>query len=367
MKRVIVSIISVILLFVMGLSIIPLSYFARPDGYNLQNVRGLYSEKNNTLDVVYIGGSACFVYWEPLRAWNQYGFTSYNFAHDTMTPQAIKNYIIETRKTQNPELFIIDARPFQYGDLPYSDSVEELNMYYEVPIRNGTDGLNFSTNRINLVNRSVKNWIDRISYYFDILKYNRNIVKNTLDSFLAYEHTTRCITNNYTNPLKGFYFVGKTEEEMFTDYSTVTESDPIDVDVDKILVDLLDYCKEENLRVLFVVHSYCQQEEHKKRFNYVRDKVEEYGYDFLNTNDDWQEVGLDYSFDLYNENHVNVFGAEKYTDYLSKYIVNHYQLPDHRTENGYDEWNTLYRQFEEKTEEAKMIIEAVREEHIADE
>ena len=46
-----------------------ISYMVKPDSYNLQNIEGLYGEKENSFDVIYIGGSAAFVYYAPPRAW----------------------------------------------------------------------------------------------------------------------------------------------------------------------------------------------------------------------------------------------------------------------------------------------------------
>lgn len=356
MKRVVLSVLSLIIIIVMVLSLVPFSYFSRPDRFHTDVIKGYYSENENTMDAVYIGGSACFVYWEPLRAWNEHGFTSYNFACTYITPQAIKNYIIETQKTQKPDLYILDVRPFQYADRPFSDNDETAVMYHEANIRHSTDSLKYSMNRIDLINRSVKNPKDRIEYYIDLFKYHRNIVANFFNLAINGNLKTENFSYASDNPLKGFYFLHGIQPETFTDYSNVSTKTPLSSDAEDILIDLLDYCKENELQVLFVVHSYCQQEEHKQKYNYMQDIVEQYGYLFLNTNDYWEEIGLDYSLDMYNEDHVNVFGAEKYTDFLAEYITQHYKLPDHRSDLSYSEWDRLYLEFEDSSAIAKESI-----------
>lgn len=358
-KRIILSIISAVLIALMMASFIPISYMVRPEEYNRDNIAGFYAEESNSLDMVYIGGSACFVYWEVLRAWNQYGFTSYNFAHDTITPEAVKYYIKEARKTQNPKLWLIDLRPFQYGEESYSSEIDTPNMYYEVPIRNGTDHMLYSKNRNELIDTSVKNKSEIIPYYVDFIKYHSNWRNICLNAFrcLQTKSVDPIINNNIkSNPLKGFYFIEKTLPVDFTDYSSVTEETTIPDEVNDLFLDLVDYCKQEKLTVLFIVHSYCQTEDHKKEYNYMRRIIEENGFDFLNTNDYYKDIGLDYSMDLYNENHVNVFGAEKYTDFVAKYIDMHYDLPDKRDQAEYADWNRLYDEFELKTDEVKKVI-----------
>ena len=44
---------------------------------------------------------------------------------------------------------------------------------------------------------------------------------------------------------------------------------------------------------------------------------------------------LNFDTDFYNENHVNIFGADKYTDFLIAYLKEHYNLPDRRKDK---EW-----------------------------
>ena len=95
------------------------------------------------------------------------------------------------------------------------------------------------------------------------------------------------------------------------------------------------------------------------KYNYMQRVINEYGFDFLNTNDYYNEIGLDYSKDFYNENHVNVFGAEKYTEFVADYIATNYDFVDKRETEKFSRWNDLYTNFESETEKAKEIISAM--------
>ena len=53
--------------------------FRNTHAYSRQNIVEYYEEPENTLDVVFIGTSNVANYWDPLRVWNQYGFTSRNY------------------------------------------------------------------------------------------------------------------------------------------------------------------------------------------------------------------------------------------------------------------------------------------------
>lgn len=360
MKRCIANAVALVLIALLIVSLVPISYMLRGRGPSIDNSLGYYAEDSHTLDMIYIGGSASFVFWEPLRAWEKSGLSSYNLGHSNMTPEAIKYFVIEALKTQSPDLFLIDLRPFQYGEETYRH--KDPRMYSEVPIRNGTDHIKYSWNRVNLINASVPHFRDRLSYYFDIIKYHSRW-SSCLYALLTGNRSELDYADGEKKHLyKGFYFRAKTKPMVFQDYSAVTDTQRIPPEVDRVFIDLLEYCKNQELNVLFIVHSYCQKEQHKMEYNYMGSVIEQYGFDFLNTNDYWQEIGLNYSVDMFNGNHVNLFGAEKYTDFLLNYLQENYHLPDHRGEAGYEEWDELAVEFELETYRQKNILLSILEE-----
>ena len=75
--------------------------------------------------------------------------------------------------------------------------------------------------------------------------------------------------------------------------------------------------------------------------------VEERGYQVLNFNtpEMAQALDLDWETDFYNSKHVNFLGAEKYTEYLSKYLEENYDLPDHRDDPKYESWEEAYQYY----------------------
>ena len=194
-----------------------------------------------------------------------------------------------------------------------------------------------------------------LSYHFDFLKYKSLIAENIglmIRNKLNYDY----IDNEAKHPYKTFLFDYNSVDLTFTDYSSITDKRELTPKLNQCLIDLLNYCKSRNQKTLFIVHSYIQEEEHKMKYNYMKEVIESYGFDFLNTNDYYKEIGLDYSKDLYDKNHVNVIGAEKYTDFLGKYLKEHYTLPDKREDPAFAEWHTLYLEFQRVSDEVKNAI-----------
>lgn len=324
------------------------TYLFRNVGYDRKHIVGIKQE--NDLDMVYIGGSAAFVYWQPLKAWNDCGFTSYNFATNTIQAESIKSYVEEVRTCQNPDLFVIGVRAFQY----YYDSQAEAGL------RNSTDSMDVtSVARYRLLNEYFHNRLldkdtDTVSYYFDIAKYHTNT--GNLGSREAWSFRD----NEGVSTNKGWEWIDKYGYlEEPTDFDTEERAELPANDL-KILEELLAYCRDEELNVLFVVCPYYLTAEDQAKYNTIGDIIRSYGFAYLNVNEYYDEMGLDFTKDFYNRNHVNLFGAEKYTEFLENYIVQNYCMEDHRGDAGYDSWNEAYQNFSREEAEHAIIVENIK-------
>ena len=58
------------------------------------------------------------------------------------------------------------------------------------------------------------------------------------------------------------------------------------------------------------------------------------------------EIKLDYNIDFADSKHLNIIGAAKTTSHMGDYLVTHYDVPDHRREYEYDNWNKDYVVYE---------------------
>ena len=228
------------------------------------------------------------------------------------------------------------------------------NMSYT---RGVTDNLKYSPNRISVINKMVKGNTNENnnepldSYYFDIMKYHSNWGM----LFIPYEWRNW----NYTayDRYKGYEFkdtVGPCEN---ADESEVTGTADIPPEQKENLDNLISYLKEQDQDALFIVSPYLEDEDAKKKYNYVKQIVTKAGYGFLNLNDYVPEMGLDYDTDIADYGtHVNSIGAEKCTDFLGKYLDENYSLPDRRNDSKYSRWKTAYDDWLQKMNTEKQII-----------
>ena len=333
-----------IFLVIICLLIVWLSYLLRPIDVYRTVISGYYAEPKDTLDAVYIGGSVCFKYWMPLTAWNEHGYTSYNFSTDALPPQLIKYYVTEALKTQSPRLFIIDVRPFEFGDVKIAKDL--TYMYREAALRRGIDSFNYSLNRADMIKNCVPDEQLKLEYYFDIIKYHANFDQLSAESF-RYSFNKR---KNYT---KGYTVLAERADVVKNDFSDISELKPITPNMEGLLIDLTDHLERLDIKALFIVAPYpIYVENDQKVHNYMGEIITERGFDFLDCNKCYDDIGLDFETDFYDNNHVNVLGALKYTQFLSGYLHDRYEFEDKRNDPAYASWHEDYRLFSKDIDKA---------------
>ena len=76
----------------------------------------------------------------------------------------------------------------------------------------------------------------------------------------------------------------------------------------------------------------------------IQTSIREAGFEILDMNSDevLTELGFDYTKDFRSNDHVNVYGALKVTDYLASYVRERYGLQDRRMDTSLTEWQEDY-------------------------
>jgi len=297
-------------------------------------VQGVTSQPDDTLEAVYIGNSGVYRFWQSALAYQEYGITVMNFATASMPGIATEYLMEQTRKNQNVDLFIVDLRAYTDSELDGAN------------LHNIIDYFPLSWTRFKLVTRLClyqKYWpFEALEYYFPVLRFHSRWDELTKDDFTAAVDTT-----------KGSYyysdFIQTVQTEHDTFLTTENRTEP-QKRAQKALNGLLDYCDENNIKVLFVAAPLLEHENQKERLNWFCDMVEARGYQAINFNSEptYDAVGLDVSTDFMDNTHTNVYGSIKFTDWLGSYLVENYGLDDRSGLTGYESWNDAYAIYSQK-------------------
>jgi len=322
------------------------SYVIRSSGETKDRFAGFYAEKIDSIDVLLIGPSTVSTSFIPAYMWDKYGFTSYPLSSNAQRPKAIKYVIEEGLKYQEADLVVIEPRTFIAS---YEEQAKD-----EGHIRETVDNMNYSVNRIKTINALTEEFDDKYPFYFDIMKYHSNY------GLLFKASEWKKFDFSQKNDLKGYEL--RNEEEKYREKDGNRRSDafcytrkPIPVKQEEVLRDLLVYLQENNIRTLFVVTPRDHDEEYEGNMCYMKDIINEYGFEMIDTNELFEEVGFDYRYDMADGAHTNVWGAVKVSDYIGKCIKDRIGNLDH-LESVTIDWDNAYSIFSEIYENTEPDI-----------
>lgn len=313
-----------------------LSYIMRSGGESKDRFAGFYAEKRDSIDVLMIGSSTVGTSFSAPYMWGKYGFTTYPLSTNSLRPKAIKYLIEEGLKYQKPSLVVIEMRTFIADDSEMASD--------EGHVRETVDNMRYSLNRIKAINALTEDFEDKLPFYLDIVKYHSNWGSLLQPKeWLMFDYRKK-------NIVKGFEF--KKRRQLFrTEDTPVVYTDErleIPANQEAVLRDLLQYLKDKDLNVLFVVTPRADLETYEPQMNYCSDIVTAAGYDFLDLNYRYDEMGFDYRYDLDDGAHTNVWGAMKCSDALGEYIDENYPLNKTYSQAVISEWNKSYQYFTDK-------------------
>lgn len=327
-----------------------------------ENILEFYEEEENSLDVVVVGASNVIRYWDPMRAWNEYGFTSRNYATTAMQASTYLYALKDALRTQNPKVLIVEARLFTRG---YTD------IGVTAGARNFMDSLDYDLFRLEAVRYYCDTigvpWEESISLYFDLIQYHDNYAALTDPEHWKLADNRIGEVTDYGNLYKGYGIKGITK--VFGDPTEIAmgeeraELDPIAL---KFYTDIIEYCKDNGINLMFMATPMVIKEDEVSMLNTLSDVAAEYGVPFVDANKLYDEIGIDFSQDFYDTHHTNVLGGDKFTDYMAAYLVENYDLPDHRGEAKYSSWDELYERYNEEAEKARNKIRKSLEENQAE-
>jgi len=339
--------VSVFLLIIMASCLALQQYVLRNVDHNSLRVEGFYQEDSGSLDAVFIGASDMYTSFMPGRAYEKYGFTSYLLASESITSDGVLTAVKEVVRTQNPQLVVVEANAFLY-----SDDQNDQNQAY---IHKFFDNLPFSLNKLDYIQKNVP-VDDRWEYIFPLIKYH-SLWTEYPERFYMMASDLTLDMRGY-NYLKGFRTTAqiyKSKTPSLND-KIVTEHDtlPLDPKLESQLMELLDYAKKNNINLVFVrAPHYVTKSTYDrvKRSNQMAHIVNEQGFSYYTFENDARDIGIDDQHDFYNAEHMNVYGALKFTDYVAERLVKAEDLkPGYLSEEQKEGWkevskttNQLYR------------------------
>ncbi len=293
---------------------------------NRNNWVGLQKEKKRSMDAIFIGASNVSAFWQPLFGWADHGIAVWSISVSGLTCAAIKYMIIEARKTQPDALYIVNLSTFKGGKL-----------YLDVShMHNALDYMPLSLNKFNmvhdLVSRSEFKGLDALEYYLAIIRFH-----SRWDDLKPWIFGSGNISLKMSNHASSYCKKVFNSEKVLLLNNDVRSTIP--KDVSDVLEDLLDYCDEQHVKVLFVKSPQVVSEKGQGRMNAMEDILEARGYPCLDLLEDMYKADIDPRTDFFNKGHTNIHGSMKFSKAVGDYLVENYGFEDKRGLPDWESWD----------------------------
>lgn len=301
-------------------------------------VKDFYKLPENSIDVLAIGSSQVVRGFSALELYKNYGISAYGIGTGQQSIQNSYAWIKESTKTQNEKVICLEIK------MLFEDTPEEQN-------RKGVDNMKFSLNKLeNMIvdAKEAKSYESFISYLFPITRFH--------------SRWKEIGTENFTEPLKAVNYRGYTLENEVSgnlDYMHLEDNIPYDAAIDeeryKCINNIIKYCKEKDIGLIFV--KMLDMDWDIERHNAIQTIAEENDIKFFDFNmkDLMEDADLLYAGDTSRNNHLNITGAEKTTNYLGKYIKENYEIEDKRENKEYEYLDEQLEQYNNDVQNAKIV------------
>lgn len=281
-----------------------------------------FFEQEEDFDVLFMGTSHVMYGVLPMELWHDYGIVSYNFG-SLAHPIPATYWIMENALDYtSPKLIVIDCFGLSGTGKVNAQTHDSLDAF---PI---------SKTKVEAV--------------YDLLEDVETDLTHLefLWKFSSYHHRWNDLRDidferTYTKGKGGeVLFEIQTGNEMVEiPRSSKLEQDTISMEY---LENMIEDCQNRGIDVLLTYIPFPAPEADQKEANTVYDIAERYGVDYINFLD--LDV-VDYRTDCADDNHLNISGIKKVTDYLGKYIMENYDIPDQRENKAYEGWYEDYEDY----------------------
>lgn len=280
-------------------------------------IRNFYKEPADSLDVVLLGASEVFAGFCPGLAYEEYGFTSYDYVISQNYPELLKPQLEEVLRTQSPQVILVDLNTLLYVG---------RNSSHDAVFRTYVEGTPLSLNKIKTI-REHEYREQPLSYYLPFLMYHGSLTPHDL---LVLWTNEKAYWENDGALLKGMS--GCVDDEILGEIVDISDDHSrmdMPEEYEKTLRAFLEYCQGvEDTKLLFVSFPHrittSMAYDRFRQSNTAQDIVRSYGFDYINMEYLTEEIGLDFQTDFYNDEHLNVHGQRKFTRYLAQILVEDY-------------------------------------------
>ena len=298
-----------------------------------------FSMPRDTVDVLMLGTSHVYCSFIPKQIYEESGITSASLATSSQSYQNSYWLLKETLKRQKPEVVILDIHPIA----TYSNEEEEKARLHL------TSGISImpdlSINKY-LAFRDISN----VGYGFsvDMSIYDAYGFLEYKNEYDRVDGNIWEVINVFINPISehktlGFYATDTIFplEEIHPYVIDIEQRDIYDTVGFEYLNKIFDLLQENDIELLLTRAPYDADRECESAYVQAFEWAEENDIPIIDYFELIDEIEINLATDFKDRDHLNYLGAKKATAYLTNYLVENYDLTDHRGDKKYWVWEEV--------------------------
>lgn len=318
-------------------------------GDGILQMEYFYKERPGSIDVICLGSSHTFININTKTLWDEFGIASYDLAGSVQPFWNSYYFLKEALLYQKPKLVILDV--FR--------AVEKREYIDHSRVIKNTFGISSFYHRVFAIWKSAPK-SQRMHYWLAYPTYHRRYAEISKADFQP---------NDLRVYSKGFGISTKTTALKTPQIGMSSKSSPVSEKTEEYLLKIIELCNEYHIPLLLCVTPYAGDSMNDEAYYVtVQNIAQEKGISYINFNHHYEQMALDFSFDAVDTSHLNYKGNEKFSRYLGQYIKRHYNIPDHRGEEGWASYDTMSRMFQwrienyevSKTKELSAFLDKIK-------
>lgn len=325
-----------VLLSALFLTILLLGFIGLYEIFSWKDTTGDYfscleeakSLPENTVDVVFVGASKAYGSANPAIIWDEKGIASFTLSISGMAQTSAYYHLKNFLKQQSPKVVFVEA------SLLYTEGYLDMGNVYR-----NTIVMEPSINNFNLIRET-------------------NTDANKLDLLLRFP----IIHGRYKELQREDFGVKSPEDVYCLGYSNGYTIEPQEASTETYYLEdktkpsdatilwmdrMISLANQENFELVFYMAPHVTLPPYQRLFNGAREYLSDKGIRVIDLNKLNDEIGIDYSQDFSDGNHINAYGAVKVSKWLSDYLAANYDMPDHRGNSKYERWDMCSLYYEE--------------------
>ncbi len=301
-----------------------------------------YSMEENTVDVIFLGSSHTYSGFSPQYLYDSFGIRSYNLGSSQQDLTLSYYWLKEALQTQSPKAVVLDTCTFfQWFNDNNTNAQEGF-------VRKAMDFMRWGPNKLEAVwtlSRLEPEELSLESFFLPNIRYHNRWKELTRED-VEYKET---FVTGQSKGYSGMYVEkgGRTLDPIVPGESEDTQ-DFYGPQVPYIHK-LIDLCREEGIALILVrtPYDFSTAGQYNALTAFAREEQLPF-YDF-NEKSLYEATGFDFGQDIDDNNHCNVWGAQKLTAFVGKILQEEYGIPSVR-DDQYEATRTYYQESLEDAE-----------------